>query len=71
MKKKMQKDCRAPGKMRKWLGHHQEISRAGLIEKRREVRKNSAWRLEPEGETEVPEIIIGQKPPRAGRSRHV
>ena len=39
------------------MGHHQEISRTGLIGKRREVLKK-AWRLEREGETEVPEIII-------------
>ena len=35
--KNMQKDCRAPGnrgRMRKWLGHHQEISRHGQAGKR-------------------------------------
>ena len=44
--------------------------------------ENGEWRLEPEGEAEVPEIIIvsgcggrhsrgleGQKPSRAGRSK--
>ena len=43
--------------MRKWPGHHQELSRNGLIGKRREVWKSES-RLEPEGEAEVPEIII-------------
>ena len=55
MKKKKQIYCRAPGnlkRMRKWPGHHQEISRTGMLGKRREVQKKSAWRLEPEGETE-------------------
>ena len=44
MKEKKQKDRRSPGnskRMRKWLGHHQEMSRTGLIGKRREVRKKS------------------------------
>ena len=44
--------------MRKWLGHHQEISRAGLIGKRREVRKKKRVEAGARRETEVPEIII-------------
>ena len=50
--KKKPKDCRESGnqgRMRRWLG---------LTGKRRQKWKKSEWRLEREGEAEVPDIII-------------
>ena len=49
--------------MRKWLGRHEETYQNGQIGKRRERgreggREQSEWRLEPDGEAEVSEIII-------------
>ena len=44
--------------MRKWLRHHQEISRNDQAGKEATKTVESEWRLEPEGEAEVPEIII-------------
>ena len=44
-------------RMRQWLGHHQEMNRTGLMEKRR-----GGWsqreKRRCQRETEVPEIII-------------
>ena len=60
-KEERQKDCRAPGnrrRRRKWLGRHQEICQNDQTGKRARRREESEWRLEPEGEAEVPEIII-------------
>ena len=61
MKKKKQKDCMRQGirgRMRKWLGRHQEhVSMARLGRGERE-REESEWRLEAEEEADVPEIII-------------
>ena len=56
-KMKKQKDCRARKlreRMRKWLGHHQEISD---WEDARSMEK-SERRLEPEGEAKAPQIVI-------------
>ena len=60
MKKKKQKRLQARGnreRMRKWLGHYQETCQNGQTGKTRE-REESEWRLEPEGEAEVQEIIV-------------
>ena len=60
MKKRKQKECRAPGtreRMTKWLGRHHETYQNGQTGKRREW-EDSEWRLELEGKAEVSEIII-------------
>ena len=59
--KKKQKDCREPGnqgRMRKWLGHHQETCPKWPDWEEASRMEESEWRLEPEGEAEVPEVII-------------
>ena len=43
---------------KKWPWNHQERGLSGLSGKRREVGGADAWRLEPEGETEVPETVL-------------
>ena len=61
MNEKKQKDCRAPGnrgRMRKWLCHHQEVSRNGPSWVEARSMEESECKLEPEGGTEVPEIVI-------------
>ena len=58
--KKRQKNCRASGKrgrMRKWLGHPRNRSDWPDWEEARKMEE-SEWRLEPEGKTEVPEIVV-------------
>ena len=68
--------------MRKWLGHHEEIMSDWLDWEEATKTEESEWRLEPEGEAEVPEIIIvldavekhfrgpgWRKPPWSGRSK--
>ena len=85
MKKKKQKDCTAM-KLRKdeemaWAPPRNKSDWPDWEEARSMEKR--AWRLEPEGETEVPEIIIvsdavestfvdlwWQKPPRVGRSKN-
>ena len=44
--------------MRKWLGHHQEKKSEWPSGEEATTVVESEWRLEPEGEAEVPEIII-------------
>ena len=61
MRKKRQQDCRKLRKPRKeeemaWAPSRNKSKLTDWEETRE--RKESEWRLEPEGEAEVPEIII-------------